>query len=185
MSEATIVLKQEGRLARKRGAYGLPIDRIREIDVEICHHRPSIDRHVCLRGKVRSLHILQLVDESLLRRTTRTGIPLDRSLINHDCERKTGMSFGFSHHQLRCLIGTVVWTVPVHDHAINTTADHVCNLAMNLLWIGRTVADIHMVRPSEPQHQVRVDFRLCARIEQAVNVDLAHVSGAGISVALS
>lgn len=185
MAKATVVLKQKSWLTRKRGAHCFPVDRIRKIDVEICDNRRSTDRHVRFRRKVRSLDILQLVDQSLLRRTTRTGIPLDRSLIDHDCERETGMSFGFSHDQLRCPVDAIVRTVPIDDHTVNTPADHVCDLAVDLLWIGRTVAYLHVVRTSEPQHQVRVDLRLCARIEQAMNVDLADVSGASVSIALS
>ena len=86
-----------------------------------------------------------------MRRTTRTGIPFDRTLVDHDREGKAWMSFRLRHNQFRGLINTVVGPVPVDNHAINSTADHICDLPVDLFGVGRAVADVYVIRASEPQ----------------------------------
>lgn len=54
------------------------------------------------------------------------------------------------HHELCCLINAVVGAVPVDNHSIDSTADHVGNLTVNLHRVCRTVTDIHVIRWSEP-----------------------------------
>ena len=184
VGESAIVLKEESRLARQRSAHIVPVDRIGKIDVEVRDHWLAVLGHVSLGGEIRLLHVLQLANESLLRRTTRTGIPFDRPLIDHDREREAWMRFRFRHHQLRGLVDAVVRAVPVDNHAVYSTADHVGDLPLNLFRIGRTVADIHVVRASKPQHQMGIDLCSRARIEQAVNINFAHVAPSGIPVVL-
>jgi hypothetical protein len=98
MRKAAIVLKQESRLRRKGSAYIIPVDRVGEINIEINYNRSSHQGHVSRRRKVGLLHILQLADKGLLRRTSGTGIPFDRTLVDHDCKCKARMGFGLSHH---------------------------------------------------------------------------------------
>ena len=76
------------------------------------------------------------------------------------------MFFGLSHDELRRLVDVVVGTVPINDDAINSPTDHVCDLPMHLRRVSRTVAHIHMVRASEPKHQVRINLGRGPGIEQ-------------------
>ncbi len=71
------------------------------------------------------------------------------------------MALSFRHHQLRTLIDFIVGSIPVDDHAIDAPADHVVDLALDLRCIGGAVADVHMVRSSEPGKQVGI--HLCRR----------------------
>ena len=185
MRESVIILVEESWLGRQRSAHLIPVDRIGQVDVEIRDYRFPGQLHVRRRGKVSLFHVLQLACESLLRRTTRTGIPLDRTLIDHDRECEAWMSFGFRHHQLCRLVDAVVRAVPVDDHAINPTADHVRDLPMDLLCIGRVVAHTHMVRTAEPQQQMGIDLGRRARIQQTVNVNFTDARGSPITVTLS
>ena len=95
------------------------------------------------------------------------------------------MIFGLRHYQLRALVDRIVGAVPINDHAINAAADHVINLALDLCGIGRAVANIHVVRPSEPQQQMGINFRRRTRIQQRVNVDLAHIARAPVAIRLA
>ena len=94
------------------------------------------------------------------------------------------MSFCFRHHQFRGLINAVVRTVPVDNYAINSPTDHIGDLPMDLFRVGGAVADVHVVRAAEPQHQMGVYFRAGAGVEQVVNVEFTHIAHASISVAL-
>lgn len=152
MREAVVVLEQKGRPRRQGRAYIVPVDRIGEINIEVCDHWPSRQGHVSLRGEVGLLHVLQLADENLLRRTTGTGIPFNRTLVDHDRKGKARVSFRLCHHQFRGLVDAVVRSVPVDNHPVNSAADHIFDLPMDLLCVGRVVADIHVIRASEPQH---------------------------------
>jgi len=76
------------------------------------------------------------------------------------------MFFRFGHDQLCGLINAGVWAIPVDDDTVDTAADHVCNLTVNLGGVGGTVADIHVVRLSEPQHEMSVDLSIGAGIQQ-------------------
>lgn len=60
------------------------------------------------------------------------------------------MLFRFRHHQLRGLVGAVVWTIPVDDHAIDPAADHIGDLVVNLGRARRAIAHIHVVRAAKP-----------------------------------
>ena len=55
---------------------------------------------------------------------------------------------------------------------------------MNLRGIGGVVTDVHVVRASEPQHQMCVDLGRSAGIQQGVHIDLAGVSRRGIAIIL-
>ena len=184
MCKAVVVLKNKRRLGRERRADRVPVDRVRQIDIEVGHHRPPLLLEVGRRRKIRLLHVLHLTDECLLRRATAAGIPLDCALVDHDREGEAGMGLGFGHNEFCGLVDAVVRPVPVNDHAINTTTDHVRDLTVNLRRVGRVVADIHVVRRAEPQEQVSIDFGIRARVEQGVNVNLTDIGGAGITVGL-
>lgn len=95
------------------------------------------------------------------------------------------MSLGFGHYQLRRLVDAVVWPIPIDDHSINTSADHVCDLAVNLSRVRRVIADVHMIRPAEPQQQVSVNLGVCSRVEQGMDINFADIFGRRVTVALS
>lgn len=144
VAESVVVLKEKKRMRAERGIHRVPVDRIRKIDVEVRDHGLSLAGHVRGRGKIRVLNVLQLIDQYLLRRAAWAGIPCDGPLIDHNGKSETRMILGFSHDKLGCLIGGTVRTVPINDYAIDTAADHVCDLAFDLCGIRRAVADIHM-----------------------------------------
>jgi len=127
---------------------------------------------------------LQLADQRLLRRAARAGIPLDCALVDHDGEGESGMILRFCHHKFGGVVFAVVRTVPVNDHAVDTAADHVGDLLMNLSGIRGVVANVHVVRSSKPHHHVCVDLGGRPWIQQRVHVHFADVSGASIVVAL-
>src|ERR1700692_697391 len=95
------------------------------------------------------------------------------------------MVFSLRHHQFRACIYSVVGSVPINDYAINATAHHIVNLPLDLRGIGGTVADIHMVRRSEPKEEMRINFCSCSGIKQRVNIDLTHIAGAPVAVGLA
>ena len=95
------------------------------------------------------------------------------------------MLFGLRHHQLCGVIDGVSRAIPVDDHAVDTAADHVRNLAMDLIGVGGTIANIHVVQSSEPQQQMRINLRLRAGIKQRVDVHLADISRAGVAICLA
>ena len=159
MSESIIVLEKKRGLGRQRRSHCFPVYGVREIDIEIRDHGSPIQFHIRLGWKVGLLDVLHLCDQSLLRRAPRTRIPMDRTLIHHDREREAWMCLGFRHHELGRLVDTVVGSVPVNDYAVDSPADHVCNLPVNLRRVRRTVSDVHMVRSTEPEHEVRVYLR--------------------------
>ncbi len=138
--------------------------------------------HVGGRGKVLLLDILQLVDQRLLRVAARTGIPLNRALVDHDREAKAGVGFGFGHDHLCCLVLEGIRTVPIDDHAINAAADHVGNLTVDLCRISGTVAHVHVVRLAKPQHQMRVDFGLQSGTQQGVDIQFTDVSNPAVAI---
>ena len=144
----------------------------------------SLLRHVCRRRKIGLLNVLQLADQRLLRRATRAGIPLDCALVDHDGEGEAGMTLRFCHHKFGGVVFAVVGTVPVNDHAVDAAADHVGDLLMNLPGVGGVVANVHVVRSSEPHHHVCIDLGGRARIQQRVQVHFADISGASIAIRL-
>ena len=104
MAEAAVVLKDKSRLCIHAGSGGIPINRVRIIDREIRDHRLPAYLHVSRGREVSVLDILQVAFQRMLRRTTRAGIPLDRSLIDHDRKSKARMGLRLCHHQLRRLV---------------------------------------------------------------------------------
>jgi hypothetical protein len=132
MAEAAIVLEDKRRLRTHVASCGVPINRVRIIDSEICDHRLPIDLHVSRGREVSVLNVLQIAHQRLLRRTTRAGIPLNRPLINHDRESKARMALCLRHHQLRCLVDGIPRPIPIDDYSIDAAADHVINLTLNL-----------------------------------------------------
>jgi hypothetical protein len=184
VTESVIVLKQEERLRIQGGVYRIPVDRIRNIQVEVGYDGLTLLGHIRGRREILLLDVLQLADQSLLRRATRTGIPLDGSGIDHDRERETRMFFGLRLEQLCSLIDCIVRAVPVDDYAINATTDHVFNLALGLRRVVGTVANIHVARLSEPQKQMGVNLGCSARVEERVDVNLAYISRPKVAVCL-
>jgi len=73
---------------------------------------------------------------------------------------------------------------PVDDRPLNTTADHVLNLAMHLGGVIGTIADIDVARFSDPSDKVCVDLGRRTRIQQRANRQLAHVRSTGIAARL-
>jgi hypothetical protein len=144
MVEAAVVLKDEIRLSTHAGSGGVPINRVRLIDSEICDHRLPIYLHVSRGRQVSVLNILQIAYQRLLRRTTRAGIPLDRSLIDHDRKSKTRMALRLRHHHLRRLVHRIPRPIPINDYSIDAAADHIINLALHLRRVRRAVANIHV-----------------------------------------
>lgn len=125
---------------------------------------------------------MQIVDQGLLWRATPAGIPLNCSLIDHDGESKAGMGFRLRHDLQGCPIHEIAWSIPVEDDPIDPAADHVIYLICDLGRIGGVVADIHMVRFPEPEHHMGVNFGRITGIEQSVDVSLADVPGAEVTV---
>ena len=126
--------------------------------------------------------VLQLTDECLLRRAARTRVPLDCSLVDHDCKGEAWVVFGLCHDQLGSFVHRIVRAVPVENHAVDSAANHVVNLILHLLWVAGTVADIHVVRIAKPKHHVGINLGGRSRIEQRVHVNLADVSRASVAV---
>ncbi len=185
MAKAAVVLENKQRMSAQSRIRRIPVHRIGLIDVEVCDDGLPVYFHVSRRSEVSFLDVLQLIGQRLLRRASRTGIPLDGSLIHHDREREAGMILSFRHDQLCRLIDRIVRTVPVDDDAVDAAADHICDLALHLIRVGGTVADIHVLRPAKPKKQVCIDFRCCSRVEQRMDVDFADVAGAPITVRLT
>ena len=68
--ESAVILKNINRMRAQRSVRRVPVNRrIRKADVEIRHHRLSVDRHVGWRRKVGLFDVLQVGHERLLRRT--------------------------------------------------------------------------------------------------------------------
>jgi len=145
MAEPVIILKQKRGFGAQRSVHRIPINRVHLIDIEVCHDRLPTLGHICRRGKVFLLNVLKLTDQRLLRRAASARVPLDRTLVDHDRKSKARMLFRLRHHQLRGLIRRTVRTIPIDDHAIDASADHVINLPGDLPRVGRAITDIHMV----------------------------------------
>jgi len=184
VSKSAAVLKKKERMCAQRAIHRVPVDGVVTVDIKIGDDGDSIFRHVGRRCEVGLLDVLQFIDQGLLRGASAAGVFGNRSLIHSDREGKSRMALSGRHHQLRRLIFRVVRSVPIDDHAINAAADHVIDLAVNLVWIGRTVAHVHMVRLSEPYHQMGVDLGVVSRVKQSVNVNFADISGAQVPIRL-
>ncbi len=184
MRIAAIVLEEIHGLGGKSRIHGVPIHRIRQVDIKIRHHRPPIQRHVCRRREVGLLQILHIADQRLLGIAARARIPFDCALVDHDREGEARMVLRFFHYQLGGLVNAVIGSVPVKDHSIDAPADHVRDLPVHLGGIGRTVPYVHMIRSAEPEHEVSVDLCLFSRIQQRMHVYFADVARSKISVGL-
>lgn len=184
MTESVVVLKDKNWLAGEGSRDGIPVHGVREVDIEICDDWLALPRHVSGRREIGLLDVLQLLNQSLLRRTTGARIPLNRPLVDHDRESESGMRFRLGHYQLGRLVNTVVGPIPINDDALNAAADHVGNLPMHLRRVVRAVADVHMVRSAKPQKQVSIDLGIRAGVEQRMHIHFADISGGRIAVCL-
>ncbi len=127
-----------------------PVHGVREIDVEVCNHRLALTGQVRRRRKIRLLGVLQLTDQGLLGSASKARVVLNCSLIHHKRKREAGMLLSLGHDQLCGLINRIIRAIPVDDHTVDTAADHIRDLIVNLHEIRRTVADIHMIWRPEP-----------------------------------
>lgn len=66
-------------------------------------------------------------------------------MIHHDRECEARMRFRLSHDEFCCLIRRAVFSIPVDNDAVDSAADHVFDLVVDLRGIRRLVAHIHMV----------------------------------------
>jgi hypothetical protein len=105
-------------------------------------------------------------------------------LVDHDGEGETRVQLSFCHDKFRGLIDVVVRAIPIDDNAIDSAADHVRDLIVDLACVGGTVAYVYVIRSSEPQKQVRINLCACSRIQQRVHVYLADVACTGIAIGL-
>jgi hypothetical protein len=184
VAKPSVVLEQKKRVRAQCRIHGVPVDRIGKIDIEIRDHRLPLNRHVRWRGEVCAFDVLHLTNQGLLRRATGARIPLDSALIDHQGECKARVSLSFGHDRLRSLINRVVGTVPVNDYAIDSPADHVVDLALDLPGVGGVVANIHMLGASEPQKHMGINLGCGAGIKQRVDIDLTYISRAAIAIRL-
>lgn len=149
--EAIVVLKNQRGLRAHFGQSCAPAyRRIREVHVELGDHRLPVDLHVCRRWEIGFLDVLKIVHQCLLWRTSLARIPLNRSLVDHDRKGEPGMRFRLRHDLKSGLIQRISRTIPVENYAVNSTAHHVIDLALHLVGVGGVVANVHMVRLSEP-----------------------------------
>ena len=94
------------------------------------------------------------------------------------------MLLGFVHHQLGSLVGIVFVAIPIDNDAIDTAADHVRDLIMDLHRVVRVVADIYVARIAPPWHEVCDHFGIGSGIQQRMNIDFADVPRAQVAIAL-
>jgi hypothetical protein len=171
MRKTATVLKNEGWMGTGGRVHRIPVNSVVQVDIEIRDHRPSIDSHVCGRWHKGLLHVLHLFDERLLRRTASTGAQLYCAFIYHDGKGEAGMLFDFSHHRQSSFVAeSVARSVPVDDHTIDAAADHVRDLAMDLRWILRVVAHVHVAGIAKPGHQMGVYLGVRTWIQQGMDI---------------
>ena len=72
VGETAVVLKPEKRLRRQCSRDLTPIDRVRKVHIEVGNDGPALRPHVSRRREVGLLDVLQLIDQSCLRRAART-----------------------------------------------------------------------------------------------------------------
>jgi hypothetical protein len=184
MGEAALVLKKEQRPCRQGCIHRVPVNGVGKVDIEVGDDRPTANLHVRRRSEVSLLHVLEMLDERLLRTTARTRIGADRPLIHDDGEGKAGIGFGLVHHKLRGLIRCAARPIPIDHDAIDAPADHVADLPLDLGGVGGAVADVHVIGSAEPEHQVGIDPGRGARVKQRADTYLAHASRTEIPVRL-
>jgi hypothetical protein len=78
------------------------------------------------------------------------GVPLNGSGIDHDGESKARVILGFGLDEFGAFVNGIIRPVPVNDDAIDSAAHHVINLSLDLRWIIRAVANIHVAGAAEP-----------------------------------
>jgi hypothetical protein len=150
VSESVVVLKEEDGLGGQRSARRGPVHGIRGINVKVRDDRTPLQLHVGRRREVGLLDVLQIIDQCLLRRAARTGKPLNRALVDHDREGEAGMAVSLGHDKFCSIIDAIVRAVPIENDALDSTADHVGDLIVDLRRVGGIVAHVHVVRASEP-----------------------------------
>ena len=183
--ETTTVLKNEGWMSTGGCVDRVPVDGVMQVDIKVGDHRAPIDSHICGRRNKSLLHVLDLFNQRLLRRTASAGAQLYRAFIHHGGESEARMLFGLRHYRQRGFIAEgISKSVPIDDHTINAAADHVRDLTMDLRWILRVISHIHVARIAKPGHQMRVDLRICSRIQERMNIQFAGVASGNISIAL-
>jgi len=186
LAEAVVVLIHKGRGRAHRCRRGFPIDgRIRQADIEVRDHWLPVNLHVCGRRKIGAFNVLEFADQCLLRRAPRTGVPLDRALIDHDGKGESGMAFCSSHDQLSCMVYGITGAVPIDDRAVDAPTYHVINLTLYLLLVRLAVTDVHVVGLAEPKHHMSVNFCRSSGIKKSMNINFADVSCSPIVVGLS
>ena len=84
-------------MGAQRSIHSVPVNRIRKIDIEVCNDRMALIGQVGWRRKIILFDVLQLTDQSLLRRASGTRVPFDGPLIDHDCKGEAGMLLGGRH----------------------------------------------------------------------------------------
>jgi hypothetical protein len=165
--ETATVLKNEVWVSAGGRFHRVPVDGVVQVDIKIGDHGPSVDPHVCGRRYKGLFYVLHLFDQRLLRRTALTRTQLDGALVHHDGKSEAGMLFDFRHHRQRSLIGeSVPKSVPVDNHALNTAADHVRNLTVDLRRILGVVTNAHMAWIAKPGHQMRVHLGTRSGIQE-------------------
>ncbi len=60
------------------------------------------------------------------------------------------MALSLCHDEFCGVIDAIVRAIPIKNDALDSTADHVGDLVVDLYGIGGTVAHVHVVRASEP-----------------------------------
>ena len=95
------------------------------------------------------------------------------------------MRLSFRHDKLCSPVDAVVRAVPIDNHAVDSPADHVRDLIVDLRRICGTVANADVARPTKPQKQMSVNLGGRARIQQGMYVHFADVAGAQIAIGLA
>lgn len=167
MGKTAAVLKNEVRVSAGGRFHRIPVDCVVQVDVKIRDHRLAIDSHICGRRYKGLFYILHLFDERLLRSTALTRTQHYGAFVHHDGKSEARMLFDFRHYRQSSLIAErVPKSVPVDNHALNTAADHVRNLTVNLRRILRVVTNAHMAWITKPGHQMRVHLGARSRIQE-------------------
>jgi len=79
----------------------------------------------------------------------------------------------------------IVLPVPVENKPGDSAAQRIGHLPVHLIGITGCVPDAHMVRLTEPTHEMRINLGAGPGVEQRARVHLAHVCRADIPIRLS
>jgi hypothetical protein len=99
--EAALVLEKKQRLGRQCSIYGIPVNTVSKVNVEVGHDRTATHLHVGGRGEISLLNVLQVFDQRLLCAATGAGVRAYGTLVHHDGKGETGVSFRLVHYELR------------------------------------------------------------------------------------